>query len=63
MGGPVPASELNPNAHSHVQRVGGLDVSGPDTAAGAAVDPSKHRLVHRNWCHFVPDLGRTSSKH
>ena len=65
MGGPAPASAsvLNPNAHSYVQRGDDLVVSGPDTTAGAAVDHSKCRLVYGNWCHFVPDVGWTSSKH
>ena len=66
MGGPAPAAApgLNPNAHSFVLQQGdGLVMTGPDTSTGAAVDPSEYRLIYGNWCHFVPGVGWTSSKH
>jgi hypothetical protein len=65
MGGPAPAAApgLNPKAHNFVQQGDGLVVTGPDTSTGAAVDPSECRLIHGNWCHFVPGVGWTSSKH
>ena len=61
--GTAAASGLNPNAHSFVQQGDGLVVTGPDTSAGAGVDPSEYRLIYGNWCHFVPGVGWTSSKH
>ena len=65
VGGPAPtaAPGLNPSAHSFVQQGDGLVVTGPDTSTGAAVDPSEYRLTYGNWCHFVPGVGWTSSKH
>ena len=31
--------------------------------AGPASDPTKHQETYGRWCHFVPGLGWTASKH
>ena len=50
-------------AQSRAAGGGGLVASGPDVTAGASVDVSTCRLIHENWCNYVPDVGCTSSKH
>ena len=72
----APTAALNPDAtvhspshpnHSHGHNDGhndgGLDVQAPGGDGGGAADPTKHEEMHGRWCHFVPGLGWTASKH
>ena len=70
----APSAALNPNAtvyspshqsQSHGHNDGGLDVQAPGGDGGGAAEPTKYKemYMYGRWCHFVPGLGWTASKH
>jgi len=50
-------------AACHGHNDGGMDVRAPGSDGGGAADPTNHKEMYGRWCHFVPGLGWTASKH
>ena len=69
----APSAALNPDATVYSPKHpnhhdGGLDVQdkapgGGGGGGGGAADPTKYKEIYGRWCHFVPGLGWTASKH
>ena len=67
----APSAALNPDATVYSpnhpnHHDGGLDVQAPGGGGGGgggAADPTKYKETYGRWCHFVPGLGWTASKH
>jgi len=57
------ATMCSPRCQSHDDDDEGLDVQAPGGDSGGVVDPTKCKETHGRWCHFVPGLGWTASKH
>ena len=50
-------------SQNHGHNDDGLAVQAPDGAGGGAAVPTKYKEQYGRWCHFVPGLGWTASKH